>query len=103
VVLFAVALATRWFGQAGIYGSAAILGLADMDALTISMANMVGTGTAPILAARAVVIGVTANTIVKLTIAAVIGRGRFRTLTVAGLASIAAALAAAYWASYFFS
>ncbi len=103
LVLFAVALATRWFGQAGIFGSAAVLGLADMDALTISMANMVGTGTAPIMAARAVLIGVTANTIVKLTIAAVIGRGRFRTLTVAGLAAIAVALAGAFWASYFLS
>lgn len=103
LVLFAVALATRWFGQAGIFGSAAILGLADMDALTISMANMVGTGTVPIVAARAVVIGVTANTIVKLTIAAVIGRGHFRTLTVAGLAAIAVALIAAFWASYFLS
>jgi uncharacterized membrane protein (DUF4010 family) len=103
VVLFAVALATRWFGQAGIFGSAAVLGLADMDALTISMANMVSTGTAPLMAARAILIGVTANTIVKLTIAAVIGRGRFRTLTVAGLAAIAVALVAAFWSSYFLS
>lgn len=103
LVLFAVALATRWFGQAGIFGSAAVLGLADMDALTISMANMVGTGTAPIMAARAVLIGVTANTIVKLTIAAAIGRGRFRTLTVTGLAAIAVALAGAFWVSYFLS
>jgi len=102
-VLFGVAFATRWFGQSGVYGSAAVLGLADMDALTISMANLVNADTAPIVAARAVVIGATVNTIVKLTIAAVIGRGRFRTLTVAGLAAIAVTLAAALWASYFFS
>jgi len=31
-VLFGVAFATRWFGQSGVYGSAAVLGLADMDA-----------------------------------------------------------------------
>jgi uncharacterized membrane protein (DUF4010 family) len=103
LVLFAVAIATRWFGQAGIYGAAAVLGLADMDALTISMANMVATGTAPLIAARAIVIGVTANTLVKLAIAAVVGRGSFRTLTVAGLAAIAVALGVAYWASYFLS
>jgi uncharacterized membrane protein (DUF4010 family) len=102
-VLFAVALATRWFGRAGIYGSAAVLGLADVDALTVSLANLVGTGTTPVLAGRALVIGITANTVVKLTIAAVIGRGRFRTLTVAGLGAMTAALIAALWASYFLS
>ncbi|MEO8482512.1 MAG: MgtC/SapB family protein [Acidobacteriota bacterium] len=103
VVLFVVAFATRWFGQAGIYGSAAVLGLVDMDALTISMANIVGSGTPPLMGARAIVIGATANTIVKLTMAAVVGRGHFRTLTVAGLAAIALALSLALWASYFLS
>ncbi|MEZ5318247.1 MAG: DUF4010 domain-containing protein, partial [Vicinamibacterales bacterium] len=97
-VLFGVALARDVFGHAGIYGSAAVLGLVDMDALTISMARLVVAGTAAEAAARAVTIGVLANTCVKLGITLVVGRGRFRPLAAAGLAGMAAALAAAlYW------
>lgn len=96
VVLFGVAAAERFFGEAGLYGSAAVLGLVDMDALTISMARLVAAdGATPEAAATAVTIGVIANTIVKLGIAIVIGRGRFRTLAGAGLALMGAALAAA--------
>ena len=96
VVLWAVAAAQAWFGQAGVYGSAAVLGLADMDALTISMARLTASGTAPAdVTALAVTVGALANTAVKLVLALGIGRGRFRSLTVAGLAAIAAALVAA--------
>jgi uncharacterized membrane protein (DUF4010 family) len=96
VVLFAVAFATKWFGQAGLYGSAAVLGLADMDALTLSMADLVTKGTVVQAAANAVIIGVIANTLVKMTIALVIGRGRFRVLTAVGLALVGASLGAAF-------
>lgn len=94
VVLFGVAAANNWFGEAGLYGSAAVLGLADMDALTVSMADRVTKGTGADVAAMAVTIGVIANTLVKLTIALVVGRGRFRTLTALGLALVAFSLAA---------
>lgn len=95
IVLFVVAFATRWFGQAGIYASAAVLGLADMDALTVSMADLVTKGAAADVAATAVTIGVLANTLVKMTIALVVGRGQFRVLTAVGLAAMAVALGAA--------
>ena len=88
-------MATKWFGQAGIYGSAALLGLVDMDALTVSMADLVTKGTAAQAAGNAVVIGLIANTVVKMTMALVIGRGRFRVLTAAGLAFVGIALGAA--------
>ena len=55
VVLWGVAAATTFFGRSGIYGSAALLGLADMDALTISMAHLVTKGTDPGVAAGAIV------------------------------------------------
>ena len=45
-VLFAVAFVTAEFGQRGIYASAAVLGLADMDALTVSMAQLHDIGNA---------------------------------------------------------
>jgi uncharacterized membrane protein (DUF4010 family) len=101
VVLFAVALANNWFGEAGLYGSAAVLGLADMDALTVSMTDLVSKGAAPTAGATAITIGILANTLVKTTIALVVGRGRFRTQAATGLALMGLALVAAL--AYFFS
>jgi uncharacterized membrane protein (DUF4010 family) len=100
VVLFGVAFTTTHFGQAGVYAAAGVLGLTDMDALTVSMAHQVTAGTSALVAARAVAIGVLSNTVVKLLIALAIGRGRFRPLTVAGLATIGLALGAALWLSF---
>jgi uncharacterized membrane protein (DUF4010 family) len=94
LVLFAVAFANARFGAQGLYGSAALLGLSDVDALTISMARLVSSGTAAALVAGALTVGIFANTVVKLAIALALGRGTFRRLSAAGLALIAAALAA---------
>lgn len=95
LVLFGVALATYYLGRAGIYGAAAVLGLADMDALTVSMAELTTKGSEPAVTARALLIGLASNTVVKLGLALVVGRGQFRLLTAAGLAAILLALVAA--------
>jgi len=92
-VLFVVGFVTARFGQAGIYPSAAVLGLADMDALTISMAQLTTAGTAAATTATAVAIGIISNTIVKLVIVLAVGRGAYRSLTAVGLALMAVALA----------
>jgi uncharacterized membrane protein (DUF4010 family) len=98
VVLWGVSFAESRFGTQGLFGSAAVLGLADVDALTVSMARMTTTGTVVVeAAARAVVIGIGVNTIVKLGIATVVGRGRFRPLVAVGLALVAIALGVAVW------
>jgi uncharacterized membrane protein (DUF4010 family) len=94
IVLYAVAFTRGRFGHAGILGSAAVLGLVDMDALTVSMSQVTNTGTAAAIAAKAIVIGILANTVVKLTIAIVIGRGSYRVITASGLVLIGIALAA---------
>jgi uncharacterized membrane protein (DUF4010 family) len=97
-VLFGVAFAADRFGQQGLLGSAVVLGLTDVDALTLSMARMTATAAATAeAAARAVTLGVLVNTLVKLSIALVLGRGRFRPLAAAGLGLIGAALAAALY------
>lgn len=61
----------QWFGDHGIFAIAAIAGLADVDAITLSLARMedgvIATSTA------AIVIAVSVNTVVKGGIAAVIG------------------------------
>ena len=71
IVLMAVHLANRLWGESGILTTAAVLGLTDVDALTMSMARGMS-GAAPLeLAARAIAIGVAANTALKLALALV--------------------------------
>ena len=94
IVLFGVSLAERYFGDAGLYGSAAVLGLTDVDALTVSMAQRANAGTSAVVAARALTVGILANTLVKTTIALVVGRGGYRVRTGIGLGLLAVALGA---------
>jgi uncharacterized membrane protein (DUF4010 family) len=79
----------RW-GSMGLYPAAAALGLTDMDALTVSMSTLNGT-VLPVIAARAIAIGIFANTILKLGLTVTLGKGRFRPLAATGLAGLAAA------------
>jgi uncharacterized membrane protein (DUF4010 family) len=93
-VLFGVWAALAYFGEQGLFSSAAVLGLADVDALTVSLAQASKAGTAPEIAARALMIGILANTCVKFGIAMTVGRGRFRPLAMVGLALMGLALGA---------
>lgn len=93
VVLFGVSLAQARFGDAGLYASAAVLGLTDVDALTVSMAQRAAASTPVAVAASALTLGILANTLVKTMIALVVGRGRYRLRTGAGLGLLAIALA----------
>jgi uncharacterized membrane protein (DUF4010 family) len=93
-VLYAVHAAQAWFGQAGLLASAAALGLTDVDALTVTMARSVA-GTAGVeAAARAVTVGILANTVLKTAIAVGVGRGAYRRLAGAALLAVALVLAA---------
>jgi uncharacterized membrane protein (DUF4010 family) len=95
VVLFAVDAARRWFGESGLLVSGAMLGLTDVDALTISMARSPAAGIAPTVAAHAIAIGVLANCVLKLGLAVLYGTPSFRRLAGAALATMALAIAAA--------
>ncbi len=97
LVLFGVAFAKAHFSSQAIYGTAALVGLAEMDALTISMAQLTTSGTAADIAARAVTIGIIANTVTKLVITLVVGRGSFRPLAAIGLTLMGLALGAALY------
>ncbi len=95
LVLIAVAAVSRWLGQVGILLSGAILGLTDVDALTISMARSTQTSDVPLaLAARGIATGILANTCLKLALAAGIGAGGFRVRAGAALAAMAVTLGA---------
>lgn len=84
--LMAIHLVQTRLGEQGVLASAAVLGLTDMDALTLSMNRLGETPDAVGLAARAITIGVIANTVLKLAVAATLGNARFRTLAGGGLA-----------------
>jgi uncharacterized membrane protein (DUF4010 family) len=97
LVLFAVAFAKTHFSSQALYGTSALVGLAEIDALTISMARLTTSGTAAEIAARAVTIGIIANTATKLVITLVVGRGSFRPLAAIGLTLMGLALGAALY------
>ena len=78
VVLWALAWVRGRFGEAGLLGSAALLGLTDLDALTYSAGRLAAEGGAAIESARALVLGMLANTLFKGVIAAALGVGAFR-------------------------
>jgi uncharacterized membrane protein (DUF4010 family) len=91
VVLFAVFYMRRWVGDAGLLASGFVLGLTDVDALTLSMTRSVDSGTSVEAACRAITMGIVANSIMKTVIAGVIGKGRFAWQTGASLVAMAAA------------
>ena len=94
-VLFAVFYMRQWIGDAGLLASGFVLGLTDVDALTLSMTRSVSSGTTIDAACRAIAMGVIANSIMKAGIAIAIGAGRFRWQAGAALLAMAAAGAGA--------
>ncbi len=94
LVLLVIPVVERLWGSGGVLGSAAVLGLTDMDALTYSMARLgESTGDAA-LAARAIGIGLVANTLAKLGLAVVVGTTRFRRTAAPALSALAISLLA---------
>ena len=78
VVLFAVTWVRQAFGNPGLLVSGAVLGLTDVDALTISMARSGAQGVSPGVAAQAIAIGVMANCALKLALSLAFGTSRYR-------------------------
>jgi len=65
-VLLAVAAAKHWFGEGGLYAVAVLSGLTDMDAITLSTAELARNGeVAPAVAGRVVVLAALANIVFK--------------------------------------
>jgi uncharacterized membrane protein (DUF4010 family) len=98
-VLFQVVLVVilfvrdRWSSEA-LMATSALVGLTDLDALTLSLARSTPSSGSASLATVALVVGILSNTLLKLTVAAVMGRGWFRLATSATLGVMALAMAA---------
>jgi len=96
VILVASNWAQVYFGDAGVYLSSVVAGLADVDAITLSMARLHGSGDlGAVTATRAIVIAATANTILKGGIVALTGTRGLRRAVVPGLLLIVGASAVA--------
>jgi len=90
-VLLAVHLGRSRLGARGLYLTAAVSGLADVDAITVAIARggpTDGGWSAPVLA---ITIAAIANSLVKAGLAVALGAGSFRVLTAAALAAMALA------------
>ncbi|WP_373060941.1 MgtC/SapB family protein [Gemmatimonas sp.] len=97
IVLFAIAWVQRAVGTTGVLLSATLLGLTDVDALTVSMTRY-GTDAANVrVAAAAIGIGVLSNTMLKLALVVSIGGPRFRGRAAIGLLALAAAAGVGIW------
>ncbi len=94
VSIMAITFVRDMWAVKGLYGTAVVLGLTDVDALTVSMSTR-STQIIPMIAARAIAIGILANTVVKLAISIVVGSSRYRLIAAGGLVAMALAIAAA--------
>ncbi|MGE0151099.1 MAG: MgtC/SapB family protein [Reyranellaceae bacterium] len=72
IELLAAAL-HHWFGDRSLFALAAISGLADVDAISLSVADLAGRGLDRTIAAGAILVAVAVNTAVKVAIVAVRG------------------------------
>ncbi|MDX2145264.1 MAG: DUF4010 domain-containing protein [Rhodospirillaceae bacterium] len=99
VVTLLVHYARGWFGDAGVYAVAALSGLVDVDAVTVSMTRLAAANGGSFVSAMsmAIVIALAVNTMAKLVYAtAIAGRAFFP--PVAGIAGSALAGLALGWA-----
>jgi uncharacterized membrane protein (DUF4010 family) len=97
LVLLLVAVVRQLWGAKGILASAALLGFADVDALTFSMTRLGGGAEATALGAAAIAIGILSNTVLKLAFAVFLGRGEFRWMAALGLVALGAASCLGLW------
>ena len=94
-VLMAVYAARELWGASGVFTSAAVLGLTDVDALTLSMARDVAVTVSPEVAAAAIATGVLTNTAMKLGVALFFGSRTFRLIAGGALVLMLVAIGAA--------
>jgi uncharacterized membrane protein (DUF4010 family) len=100
IVLFAVAWARDRAGTGALYLVSAISGLTDVDAITLSVARLAGSGQIDAREGwRLIVVGVLSNLVFKGAMAALLGGARLRRwiLLLFGLQLVAGSAVLAFW------
>ena len=77
IILFMSKIADIYFGSSGLYVASVISGIADVDAITISMALLAKNTIPQQVAVTAITIAAISNTVMKFSIAFFIGTRRF--------------------------
>jgi uncharacterized membrane protein (DUF4010 family) len=77
IVLLTAKLANIYFGNTGTYAASAIAGLADVDAISLSMATLAKSSLASGTAVTAITLAAMTNTMVKLAISYIMGTKEF--------------------------
>ena len=86
VILIIARAAQLYFGDTGVYISSLLSGLADVDAITISLAQLSDVGTVSLtVAAQSIVIATIANTIAKGTIVIIGGASVLKRALIPGM------------------
>lgn len=89
VVLLVSEYANAWFGVSGIYGTAFVSGLADVDAITLTLSTLAAEGDiSNRVATTGIVIAAVANTAVKAGITWVLGTRKLGQLVTATLGGV---------------
>jgi uncharacterized membrane protein (DUF4010 family) len=102
IVILLVRFANEAFGDAGVFAASLITGLVDVDAITLSTANLVSSGQLqPQVGALAIVMAAIVNTAAKAGIAVIVGVPALRReiLKVFGAMVVAGVLAALFFMS----
>ncbi len=97
LVLFIIAWVHATVGDPGVLASAGLLGLTNMDALTLSMTRLAENPVQTHVAAIAIGIGVLANTFLKTCIVLILGARQFRLRAAAALAILGLGSGLALW------
>lgn len=77
LVLLTSKLASLYFGNAGTYAASIIAGLADVDAITLSLSTLAQSTLDPGVAVSSITLAAMTNTVVKLVIAYIMGSAEF--------------------------
>lgn len=97
IIILIAKAADHWIGSAGIYLSSFLAGLADVDAITLSLSNLVGNGSLNTeVGTQGILVAAMANTAMKAGIAIVLGSSSlwryvlpaFLAMALAGLACV---------------
>ena len=91
LILFISKAAQLYLGNNGVFLAAALAGTTDVDAITLSMANLAKSTVSEPAAAVAIVIAITVNTVVKAGIAISLGAMALRRYTLPGFGAVLAA------------
>ncbi len=89
-----------WAGSSGAYALAAVSGIVDVDAISLSMARLAPSGLSTDSAAFAILIAVTVNSLSKVALATTAGGLRLAKLLALALAAAFVAGAIGLWAAF---